>query len=341
MSSVQLTPAAARWLSTHQAVATSAELRACGLGRKAIDRLCAMGVLVRITRGLFALATATTTLAHRCRVLCGLYPSGFITGPTLGMIEGIRRMPMTAALHFSVLHGLRLDHLDGVLFRQTTKLCPDDRRERDDGIIVASWPRFAFDVGADLTPLDHRSVIHQLLDTRRVTPEALVHIGERLCHPARRGTMTWRLSMAELGLGVHDSHPEVRLGDALLRLGVPIEPQVEVPRIGRVSVHLDLGVPAVRWGVELDIHPEHRSVDGHQRDSRRVRSLHVVDWQIEPVSELDMRDVESLAAELSELYHDRVRAIGGSNAPTGAVQPSGALQPSGAFQHSGLIDSTS
>jgi hypothetical protein len=329
MSSVQLTPAAAGWLSTHQAVATTAELRTCGLGRKALDRLCTMGVLVRVSRGLFALATATPTLAHRSRVLCGLYPSGFITGPTLGMIEGIRRMPPVAALHFSVLHGLRIDHIDGVLFRQTTKLCPDDRRQRDDGIIVASWPRFAFDIGADLTPIDHRSVIHQLLDKGRVTPEDLVLIGERLCHPARRGTTTWRLSMAEIGLGVHDSHPEVVLGDALLCLGVPIEPQVEVKRSDGITVHLDLAVPAARWGVELDIHPEHRSVDGHGRDTRRVRSLHVVDWQIEPVSELDMRDVGSLAAELASLYRDRLQAIGGSSAPTGAVQPSGAFQPSG------------
>ena len=73
--------------------------------------------------------------------------------------------------------------------------------------------------------------------------------------------------------------------------------------------HLDLGVRAVRWGVELDIHPEHRSVDGHHRGARRLRSLHDSAWQIEPVTELDMVSVERLADELAALYHDRARSI--------------------------------
>ena len=81
------------------------------------------------------------------------------------------------------------------------------------------------------------------------------------------------------------------LYDALRALNVPVDAQVPVIRAGDgVTIHLDLGVPAVRWGIELDIHPEHRSVDGHQRDARRVRGLHDSDWQIEPVSELDMAD---------------------------------------------------
>jgi hypothetical protein len=211
-------------------------------------------------------------------------------------------------LHFSVQHGVHFHHVDGVRFRQTTKLRPADRRVRQDGIVVASWPRLTFDLAADLPPLDHRSVVQQMLDRRLISPVELVAVGDYLCHPARRGSTTFRYSLREVGHAPQDSNPEVILLDALLRRDVPVEPQVPVDR-GGVVFHLDLGVPAARWGVELDIHPEHRSVDGHHRDARRVRSLHVSSWQIEPVTELDMASVEHVADELAALYRDRARTI--------------------------------
>jgi hypothetical protein len=311
---IVLSPNCARWLEIHHGVITSAELRRHGLGRKAVEHLCDVGVLRRFARGVYVIATAKQTLELRCRLLCVVHPGGFVTGPTAAMLEGLRRQPSAAALHFAVLHGVHLDHVNGVRFRQTTKLRPTDRRVRTDGIVVASWPRLAFDLAADLPPLDHRSVVHQLLDRRLVTPDELVAVGDYLCHPARRGSTTFRFSLFELGHVPQDSHPEVILLDALLRRGVPAQPQVPVVR-GDVVVHLDLGVPAVRWGVELDIHPEHRSVDGHHRDARRLRSMHDSAWQIEPVTELDMVDVESLADELAGLYRDRARAIRVSGDP--------------------------
>jgi hypothetical protein len=309
-----LSPNCARWLEDHHGIITSAELRRFGLGRKAVERLCEVGVLHRFARGVYVLATARRTLEHRCRLLCVLHPGGFVTGPTAAMLVGLRRQPSAAALHFSVRHGVHLHHIDGVKFRQTTKLRSTDRRVRQDGIVVATWPRLTFDLAAELSPLDHRSVVHQLLDRRLVTPDELVAVGTYLCHPARRGTTTFRYSLLELGGDPQDSHPEVVLLDALLRRGVPVEAQVPVDR-GGVSFHLDLGVPAVRWGIELDVHPEHRSVDGHHRDARRVRSLHVSGWQIEPVTELDLVAVEPLAAELASLYRDRAESIRVSGEP--------------------------
>ncbi len=324
-----ISPATARWLGDHHGVATTAELRQLGLGRKAVERLCVMGVLRRVTRGVFVLTSVRPTLAHRCRTLCCMHPGGFVTGPTAAMLEGLRRQPAAAALHFSVRHGVHLEAVEGVRFRQTTQLRADDRRIRPDGIVVASWKRLAFDLAADLLPLDHRSVVHQLLDRRCLVADELLAVGERLCHPARRGTTTFRLSLLELGQGSHDSHPEVLLGDALLRRGIPVEPQLAVERADGIAVHLDLGVAGAKWGVEVDVHPEHRSVDGHRRDARRIRSLHDGAWQIEPVAELDLTDVEALADELARLYRARLAAVRVPNAPTGVVRNSDAVEHSG------------
>ena len=335
MKSTTLSSAAARWLGEHHGVATTAELRAVGIGRKAVDRLCAIGVLRRAARGVYVLATATETLEHRCRLLCCLHPGGFVTGPTAAILGELRRQPILSELHFSVLHGVHLHHLNGVRFRQTTKLRPSDRRVRPDGIVVASWPRLAFDLAADLPPLDHRSVVHQLRDRGLVTPDDLLAIGRWLNHPARRGTTTFMLSMVDLGHEPQDSHPELMLLDALLRRNVPVEPQLPVERLDGVVIHLDVGVREARWGVELDIHPEHRTIDGHHRDVGRVRSLHLSGWQIEPVAELDMSNVERVADELADLYRVRAEATGVPEAHAGGAPHSGAVW------HSGLIDSTS
>lgn len=310
MANAHLPTALARWLVDHHGVVSTSTLRSFGVGRKAQDRLVDAAVLRKLTRGAFALTTAAPTLEHRCRILCCVHPAGFVTGPTAGALAGLRRQPR-AALHFATLHGRRLDPAPGVHFRQTTVIGPADRCRRDDGIVVASWTRLAFDLAADLHQLDHRSVVHQLLDRRLVTIDELMSIGRRLCHPARPGSTTFRRTLADVtGIAPQDSHPEVLLCDSLLARGVPVEPQV--PVVGSadgIVFHLDLGVPAARWGIELDIHPEHRSVEGHQRDSRRARSLHANGWQIEPVAELDMRRLASLADELAALYRERAAAV--------------------------------
>lgn len=320
MPTFQLPPALAAWLAAHHGVVDTATLRSHGVGRKAHQALLDSGVLRSVTRGVFALTTALPTLEHRCRVLCCIHPDGFVTGPTAGSLAGLRRQPV-AALHFATLHGRRLDASPGVHYRQSTAVTRADRVERPDGITVASWPRLAFDLASDLRQLDHRSVVNQLLDRNLVTQGELIAVGTRLCHPARPGSTTFRRTIADVfGTRPQDSHAEVVLRDALVARGLPIESQVPVRHRDGRTFHVDLGVPAVRWGIELDIHPEHRSTERHLRDSQRVRSLHVHDWQIEPVSELDMRNPARLADELAVLYRERAAAIGGSSVLPG-VRP--------------------
>lgn len=312
MSNAHLPATLATWLVDHHGVVTTATLRHHDVGRVAQARLVDAGVLKPIVRGVLVSATAAATLEHRCRVLCCSHPDGFVTGPTAGMLAGLRRQPI-AGLHFSTRHGRRLDPLGGVRFRQTTKIVRGDRHRRRDGIVVASWSRLAFDLAADLGQLDHRSVVHQMLDRRLVEPRDLLAIGVRLCYPTRPGSKVFERTLADIAdVRPQDSHAEVVLRDALIARGIPVDTQVEV-RVGAsaLSFHLDLGVPAARWGVELDIHPEHRSVDGHARDTSRARILHATEWQIEPVSELDMLDLPRLATELALLYQARRAAVRG------------------------------
>jgi hypothetical protein len=304
---IYLTPRTLRWVAEHHGVITTQVLREHGVGPDATTRLVQSGLLRRVARGVFVAATSPATVEQRCVVLSASHRGGFVTGPTAGCLAGLRRMPRMSALHYSVPHGIHLPDDPGVRFRQTTVIWATDRRTRDDGIVVASWPRLAFDLAADLRQLDHVSVVQQLLHDKRVTVDDLMGIDRRLGHPARPGSGRFRQTMASLtGSAPNESHPEVVLADALRRRGVPIEHQTRVmrPSSGRAA-RIDLAVPDVRWGIELDIHPEHRTVEGAGSDARRRRDMHGATWQVEPVTELDMLDVERLADELVELYRGR------------------------------------
>jgi hypothetical protein len=308
----ELPAASHRWLADHHGVVTTAVLRAHGVGRSTVTRLVDAAVLGHVAKGVYVIASSPPTIEQRCAILSAAHPTGFVTGPTAGSLAGLRRMPRTTALHYSVRHGVHLDRIPGVAWRQTTVVRPADRRRRDDGITVASPARLAFDLAADLHQLDHLSVANQLLESRAVTVDELWAIDRRLGHPARPGSGVFRRTLTSLGStsAPNESHPEVVLAEALRRLDVPIEHQANVhrPSNGR-PMRIDLAVPDIRWGVELDIHPEHRSLEGHADDARRRREMHRAGWQIEVVTEHDMGDVDSLARDLAALYQIRRRQI--------------------------------
>ena len=315
-----LTPAALSWLADHHGAITTAELRNCGVSKRTIQRLVDAGVLRLPTRGVFIAASTPGTLEQRCAVITAAHPSGFVTGPTAGMLAKLRRMPPAAALHFSLRHGVHMPNETGVRWRQTTVIGKVDRLRRDDGIMVASWPRLAFDLAADLSSLDHLSVVNQLLHEKPVTIDELWAFDQRLGHPARPGSGPFRRTLEVTRRSrSQQSHPEVVLGEALRRRGVPVEPQVPVTLIDGREGHVDLGVRCARWGVELDIHPEHRTLEGHGGDAARRRDMGRAGWQIETVTEVDMYRPETIAADLAALYAIRIRGRAIDPSVEGAV----------------------
>ena len=305
-----LTPNALRWLADHHGVISTGMLRRCGVGEVTQRRLLQRGILRTAERGVFTVASSLATFEQRCAVVCARHPAGFITGPSGGKLLGLRRMPPITAIHVAVHHGVHHLRSAGVRYRQTTTIRGVDRVTRPDGITLASPARLSFDLAADLAPLDLLSAVEQLIELGYVTSDELVAIDRRLGHPARPGSGNFARMLIRLGSRpVGESHPEVALAEALERRGVPIERQSRVVALpnGR-SARIDLAVPSVQWGIELDVHPEHRTLEGHARDAARARYLHRAGWQIEQVSERDMDDVEMLADELAALYRLRAQA---------------------------------
>jgi hypothetical protein len=306
---IDLTQEAFALLRRQHGHVSVAQLTDAGVGRNARRRLVEGQELVAVHRSVLRISSAPLTFESRCVALCLAHPSGFITGPSEGRLLGLRRMPATESIHFSVPHGLHL--LDeGVVLRQSRKVTSLDRRRLNSGIVVASGPRLAFDLARDLSPLDHASVVEQLIQRRKCTMSSLGAVARRLCHPTRPGSERFARTLIARGdRPASESHPELVLADALRAKGVPIQPQfrhLDLP--DGSSVRLDLAVPAVRWGIEIDVHPDHLLLDGTTRDKRRDRQCHRIGWQIERVTEIDLLDLEGLVDELFALYLARAEA---------------------------------
>jgi len=304
-----LTPKASRVARSQHGVITIKQLVAAGVSRTTARRLDASGVLVGDHKSVRRLASALRTLEQRCAELCLAHPSIFVTGPTAGSLMGLRRMPRHSPITVSSAHQLHLEH-SGVVHRRSRRVDPSDIRRRDDGIAIAQPTRLAFDLAATLDDRTHRSVVDQLMHEHDVDLSALAATARRLCHPARPGSVRFATTLGTLTGFPTESDAELRVARALLDRGVPVETNrtwLDLPN-GR-RARLDLSVAAIRWGIEIDVHPSHLGVIGSTDDKRRDRQAALLGWSIVRLTALDLIDLDATASELVALYRVRCSEV--------------------------------
>ena len=306
-----LTAAALQTMLAQIGHVTSRQLLAAGVSRDARIRLVAEGVLDQPFKSVYRASTKRPTFEQRLVALSLAHERGFITGPTLGGYLGVRRMPRASQIHFCMPHPCHVAVPQGVHLRQSTAVTALDRRRLDNSMWVASWPRLLFDLAADLPRRSLLSAMEQSVAAQEVALEELGAIARRLCHPHRPGSELFARVLMERGQRAPvDSDPELTVLEGLIARGIPAEPQHRLLHLPNgKSVRIDLAVPAARWAVELDIHPGHGGLWGTSRDNQRDRQLHLVDWQVEHVSPVDMLDIDGLLDELAALYLARVARI--------------------------------
>jgi len=304
---VPLTPSALVVLGRQFNVISTRQLDGAGVSQHHRSVLVESGLLEHVGHSVLRVVGAPETLESRLAALCLQHPAGFVTGPTAGGLLGLRRMPRTSPVHFSLPHGQRVDVPPFVRLRQTTKWFESHRRDLGNGIVVASWPRLAFDLSSDLNDSDLASVIEQMLQRGECVESDLGEMARLLCAPRRRGSVEFaRVLLRRHGGAPVESHPELLVLRGLLDRGVPVETQVDdLVLPGGRRVRIDMAVRAVRWAVEVDAHPSHLHLAGTTRDKQRDRQLHMIGWQVERVTPVDLLDLSGLLDELAALYRTR------------------------------------
>jgi hypothetical protein len=302
----QLTSSALHIMQRQLGAITSAQLRSSGVANRARRRLLDDGVVEDVGHFVYRVRGMPLPLTARIVVLCLQHPAGFVTGPTAGGLLDVRRMPKASKIHFCMPHGARFDYPNYVELRQSTVAPPEHAVTLDNGVRIATADRLAFDLARDLSVPDLSSVVEQLLHRKDTTMEALIEMASQLCSPRRRGSDTFAKVLVRRHLGAAaESHPELLVLKGLLRNDVPVEPQEKLILPNGRNIRIDMAVPSVRWAVEVDVHPDHLGLEGSTRDKQRDRQLHLVDWQVERVTALDLLTLPTTLAELAELYRRR------------------------------------
>jgi hypothetical protein len=318
-----LTPAAMEIFKRFHGNATAAQLRRAGIAGRARRRLVDNGILKIVHHSVYAITSHPETLESRCAALCLAHPNGYVTGPTSGRLEGLRRMPKSKSIHFCLPHGSRLPVEPGVIFRQCRSIEAIDIQRRSDGINVASPPRMLFDLGADLSEEAHASVVEQGLHEGRCTLGTLARVGRRLIHPSRPGSLRFATTLTNRVVGpAAESDPELRILNALNDRAIPVVAQHKLLRLpnGR-KARIDIAVPELRWAIEIDIHPDHLLLEGTSNDKRRDRQCHLIGWEVERVTPLDLAEFEALIDELESLYHVRRKFVAALQLPLNELDP--------------------
>lgn len=307
----QLNAAALQTLQRQRNIISVTQLREAGVGRSARERLVAAHDLEFVSKSVLAVPGGAPTLERRSIALCLQHPRGYITGPTGGRLAGVRRMPRLAEICLGIPHGTHIELPPGVRLRQTTNLPASHVRTLDNGIRLANWARLAFDLAADLPKQHLASAIDQMIHHGHTDMPELVATARLLCARGRSGSIRFATVLLDRGdRAPTESDPEIVILEGLRRRGVPVVPQVrhlQLPN-GR-NVRIDMAVEDVRWAIEVDIHPSHIELPGTTRDKQRDRQLHLIDWQVERVTPIDMLDIRAILEELELLYRTRVRTL--------------------------------
>ncbi len=274
---------------THAGVVTERDLARYGITLHQRKRLVADGLLQRIVNGSYRVASSPADELSRCVAVCARPVGLIVTGPTGGRLWGLRRVGRDGIVYVIGPPGSHPVAEPWIQVYRTAAIAPSDIVRRSDGIVVTSPPRTAVDLARHLSDEDLRSVIDQLRHEGTCTLATLRRVAEPLATPGRPWARRFLGILDRIPEGkAPESHWESRVFDALRQRGIDVEAQrwLDVPDFG--PIRLDACITSLRWGVEVDVHPEHFTEAGGTRDRERDLACHGIDWQIHRVARLTL-----------------------------------------------------
>ena len=155
---------------------------------------------------------------------------------------------------------------------------------------ITSPPRTAVDLTRYITPAEEASAIEHVVGTGMCTVTTLHREGERLNTPGRPWARQFLAILATRHDGAAcESEWELRVVEALRRrrvAGLELQASQMLPGYG--NARFDIAIPSIRWVLEVDVHPEHRTIEGSAGDHRRDRCTRSAGWVVERVGELEL-----------------------------------------------------
>jgi very-short-patch-repair endonuclease len=260
------------------------------------------GQLVPLFDGVYRLASHPDSFDQRCLAAILAAPGACLSGPTAGRLYGFRKV-YTTDVHLLAWNTIELP---GVAAHRSSFLRPAD---------ITTWGRLRIlrparlicDLARFLSHEDLESVIEQAIDRSLVDMALMRDIARLFARPGRDGSarLARVLDHRADWLRPADSHLEVALSRSLRSRGVQLVPQYSVQLDDGEVVRLDLAVPELRFGIEIDHVTWHGGRLDVQRDKRRDRRLMLVGWTVARVGDEDVtRRLATTTDELVRIIDD-------------------------------------
>lgn len=292
-------------LSARQhAAVTVAQLAAAGITPDRLRRLVRLGVLSRLLDGTYRFTGAPLDERSRLVAACARPNELVVCGPSAGRLWHLRRMPADGLVHVIAPPASHPSVAAWLKPYRTATLAPENIVHRPDGIRVTDPARTAVDLSRFLSQNDLRSVVDQTIAEGLAEIDALYAVAAPLDTRGRPWVRRFiRILDSRPRGGAPESHWESRVVAALVGLGVPVTPQrwLDVPNWG--PVRLDASVDAVRWGVEIDVHPDHFDQVGGSRDRERDLACDAFGWRVNRVGQVSLEDhFDAVMLRLRDAY---------------------------------------
>lgn len=289
-SMTNLNHSAVTWLRQHHATISTSALTASNITQDEREALVRAGFLTRIVDGAYGLAGVQPTELSRCAALSTSRPELVIAGPTAGRLWGLRRMPKDGLVHVLAPPGSHPCREPWVRPYRTAVLDEEDVVLRNDGIRLTSPPRTVVDLTRYLDRFALTSVVEQALGDEMCTTATLLRVAERLDTPGRPWVRRFiRAIEARHPSAASESEGELKVLNALIRRGVTglvRQHPVELPGYGRAR--FDIAIPPMRWALEVDLHPQHRTPEGEASDNRRDAAAESLGWRVRRAGEVEL-----------------------------------------------------
>ena len=178
---------------------------------------------------------------------------------------------------------------------------PSDWTQRPDGIRLAVPARVWFDCARDLQDDRFEMLTEWVLDRHESVP-ALWAMRRRLAGRGRTGAARVNrvLSQREAWQKPAGSGLETKVLRALERRGVRgLVRQHPIRLANGTVIHPDAALPGLRWALEIDHVTWHGGRLDAQRDKGRDRALRRIGWQVDRVTDIEIR--ESFDATIAEV----------------------------------------
>lgn len=296
-------------------VLTTADLVAAGLSDRQQRRIRHDGTLTIVRRGIAVVAAVPDSERRRIVFACTA-TDGAASHNTAARLDGFRGVVDDGLIHITVTHDrrIRTKGLAGVVIHRTTHLPKGDIVQHADGVRTTAPWRTVFDMAASVDAATLESMVEQGVNEGWFTIAKLWDVARRLARRGRAGSgrFTRVLSARESWRRPVGSHLELRLERAVVAAGLPAPHRQHAVtlRDGQV-VHPDLSWPAIRLAVEVDHMRWHGGWLDRRYDEARDRRLRLVGWEVDRVSDDDIRRrLADVAAEIAELHQLRREALG-------------------------------